>query len=250
MEWDGIEDIKRLLKEKHIVQRERTPIDIILYAVFLYLGGLSLKGVKTRLIGITRSRTAIWKWVQKFGNAVKGKLADNLPSVIIADETMLQVKDMHLWFWYAIDPETRKIVHWKITWNRTNTVCKKFFQEIEQIYGKKADLVVTDGGPWYKILPRIGWSHETISGGIRSYVERMIETVKDRTRLFDNYFPSKHTWVAGHVKRWMDLFLFYYNWIRSHMTFQYNSPILAKRGIVIVSEYERFLYALREVVLC
>ncbi|HEC89387.1 MAG TPA: hypothetical protein ENI44_02260, partial [Thermoplasmatales archaeon] len=60
MEWDGIEDIKRLLKEKHIVQRERTPIDIILYAVFLYLGGLSLKGVKTRLIGITRSRTAIW----------------------------------------------------------------------------------------------------------------------------------------------------------------------------------------------
>ncbi len=87
MEWDGIEDIKRLLKEKHIVQRERTPIDIILYAVFLYLGGLSLKGVKTRLIGITRSRTAIWKWIQKFSNAIKGRLADNLPSVIIADET-------------------------------------------------------------------------------------------------------------------------------------------------------------------
>ena len=30
------------------------------------------------------------------------------------------------------------------------------------------------------------------------------------------------------------------------MTFQNNSPILAKRGIVIVSEYERFLYVLRE----
>ena len=106
----GLRILKDFKEEKHIVQRERTPIDIILYAVFLYLGGLSLKGVKTRLIGITRSRTAIWKWVQKFGNAVKGKLADNLPSVIIADETMLQVKDMHLWFWYAIDPETRKIV--------------------------------------------------------------------------------------------------------------------------------------------
>jgi len=247
----GLRILKDFKEEKHIVQRERTPIDIILYAVFLYLGGLSLKGVKTRLIGITRSRTAIWKWVQKFGNAVKGKLADNLPSVIIADETTVSSERLCIYgFGMLLIQKTRKIVHWKITWNRTNTVCKKFFQEIEQIYGKKADLVVTDGGPWYKILPRIGWSHETISGGIRSYVERMIETVKDRTRLFDNYFPSKHTWVAGHVKRWMDLFLFYYNWIRSHMTFQNNSPILAKRGIVIVSEYERFLYVLREVVLC
>ncbi len=143
---------------------------------------------------------------------------------------LFQVKDMHLWFWYAIDPETRKIVHWKITWNRTNTTCKKFFQEIEQIYGKKADVVVTDGGPWYKILPRIGWSHEAISGGIRSYVERMIETVKDRTRLFDNYFPSQYVWVAGHVKRWMDLFLFYYNRIRGHMTFNDKFPYTSQEG--------------------
>jgi len=83
----GLKILKDFKEEKHIVQRERTPIDIILYAVFLYLGGLSLGGVKTRLFGITRSRTAIWKWIQKFGNAVKGKLADDLPSVIIADET-------------------------------------------------------------------------------------------------------------------------------------------------------------------
>jgi len=87
MEWDGIEIVKKLMKQKGIVLRERTPIETMLYALFLYLGGLSLKGVKTRLIGITRSRTAIWKWIQKFSNAIKGRLADNLPSVIIADET-------------------------------------------------------------------------------------------------------------------------------------------------------------------
>jgi transposase-like protein len=114
---------------------------------------------------------------------IQNHLADDLPAVIIADETMLQVKDMLVWFWYAIDPETRTIVHWKIGWNRTNS--KKFFQEIEQRYGKKAEVVVTDGG--HKILPRIGWSHEAISGGIRSYAERVTETVKDRTRLFDHY---------------------------------------------------------------
>ena len=115
MKWDGIEEVKRLLKEKHIVQRERTPIDIILYAVLLYLGGLSLKGVQTRLLGYTRSRTAIWNWLQKFSMLIQDHLADDLPAVIIADETMLQVKDMNLWFWYAIDPETRMMVHWKLS---------------------------------------------------------------------------------------------------------------------------------------
>lgn len=250
MKWDGIEEVKKLLKEKHIVVRERTPVEIILYAVFLYLGGLSLKGVKTRLLGITRSRTAVWKWIQKFSILLRGRIADDLPEVIIADETCLQVKDMNLWFWYALDPETRKIVYYKITWNRTNLSCKKFFQELEKQYGKQPELVVTDGGKWYNILQRMGIPHEVVSGGIRSYVERVIETVKDRTRMFDNYFPSRHVWVAGHVKRWMDLFLFYYNWIRSHMTFNDNSPILAKKGIVIPTEYERLLYVLSEVVLC
>ena len=250
MKWDGIEEVKKLLKEKHIVIRERTPVETILYAVFLYLGGLSLKGVKTRLLGITRSRTAVWKWIQKFSILLSDRITDDLPRVIIVDETNLQVKDMNLWFWYAIDPETRKIVYYKITWNRTSPTCKKFFHGLEKQYGKQPELVITDGGKWYNILQRMGIPHEVVSGGIRSYVERVIETVKDRTRMFDNYFPSKYVWVAGHVHRWMTLFLFYYNWIRSHMTFNDNSPILAEKGIVIPSEYERLLYVLREVVLC
>ncbi|MEM0492939.1 MAG: DDE-type integrase/transposase/recombinase [Candidatus Thermoplasmatota archaeon] len=165
MEWDGIEIVKKLLKEKHIVIRERTPIETQLYGVFLYLGGLSLKRVKTRLLGITRSRTAIRTWVQKFSGLIKEKIADELPEVVIADETPLQVKDMNLWFWYIIDPKTRKLIYFKITWNRTNHACKKLFSEIEAIYGKKPRLVITDGGPWYHILPRLGISHEIVSGG-------------------------------------------------------------------------------------
>ena len=196
MKWDGIEEVKRLLKEKHIVLRERTPIEIILYAVFLYLGGLSLKGVKTRLLGINRSRTAVWKWIQKFSILLRGRIADDLPKVIIVDETNLQVKDMNLWFWYALDPETRKIVYYKITWNRTSPTCKKFFQELEKQYGKRPELIVTDGGKWYNILKRMKIPHEVVSRGIRSYVEGVIETVKDRTRMFDNYFPSQYVWVV------------------------------------------------------
>lgn len=39
-----------------------------------------------------------------------------------------------------------------------------------------------------------------VSSGIRNYVERFIETIKDKTRAFDNYFP---------IKRWMGHFYTY-----------------------------------------
>ena len=126
MDWDGIETVKRLLKEKHIVLRERTSIETMLYAVFLYLGGLSLKGVKTRLLTVDRSRTAIWKWIQRFGILFTNRIADDLPDVIVADETLLQIKEMKVWFWFAIDPDTRKILHFRISWNRTNYACRCF----------------------------------------------------------------------------------------------------------------------------
>ncbi|WP_456475316.1 hypothetical protein [Candidatus Pyrohabitans sp.] len=32
--------------------------------------------------------------------------------------------------------------------------------------------------------------HEVISGGIRNYVKRIIETIKDRIRVFDKYFRA------------------------------------------------------------
>ncbi|HEC76750.1 MAG TPA: hypothetical protein ENI33_05790, partial [Thermoplasmatales archaeon] len=66
---DGMQLLKYLLKEKCIVIRERTPVEIILYSVFLYLCRLSLRDVAMAIrIFIKRSRTAIWKWLQKFGS--------------------------------------------------------------------------------------------------------------------------------------------------------------------------------------
>jgi len=32
-------------------------------------------------------------------------------------------------------------------------------------------------------------AHEVVRGGVRNYVERFIETLKDRARSFDKYFP-------------------------------------------------------------
>ena len=114
------------------------------------------------------------------------------------------------------------------------------------MYGYLPSVAITDGGSWYLVLRRYGIEHKVVSGGIRNYVERLIETVKDRTRVFDNYFPSKR-WNIEHVYRWLNLYAFYYNWIRGHMTLYGLSPVFYERGVDIKNEFERFTIALREV---
>jgi hypothetical protein len=58
-------------------------------------------------------------------------------------------------------------------------------------------------------------------------VERQIETLKDRLREFDNYFPHKESGYVGllyvvrnnysHVINWLHAFAFFYNRLRKHM---------------------------------
>ena len=52
--WDGTESLKQFLKEKGIVRRERTPIDVMVYAVYLYLLGASLSRVADAIENICR----------------------------------------------------------------------------------------------------------------------------------------------------------------------------------------------------
>jgi len=249
-EGDGVQLLKYLLKEKCIVIRERTPVEIILYSVFLYLCRLSLRDVAMAIcIFIKRSRTAIWKWLQKFESILENKIADKMPDIVVIDETSLQIGDMNFWFWFVIDPENRKVVFFMISRSRTNIACRNLIYKMWKMYGKLPSVAITDGGPWYLILKRYGIDHEIVSGGIRNYVERVIETIKDRTRVFDNYFPSKR-WKIRHVYLWFSIYIFYYNWIRSHQSLSNNSPVFYQRNIKIDNEYERFILALQEVLQC
>jgi transposase-like protein len=250
MQRDGMHLLKCILKEKGIVIRERTAVEIILYSVFLYMCRFSLRDVvKAIHIFVKRSRTAVWKWLQKFGKALKECIADEMPDVVIMDETTLKVGDTRFWFWFVIDPKSRKIVYFMISRSRTNLACCKLIHKLGKKYGKLPQVVLTDRGPWYLILERYGITHEIVSGGLRNYVERVIETVKDRTRVLDHYFPSKR-WKLQHVEIWMSLYIFYYNWIRSHQSLLGNSPIFFAKGLQIENEHERLIIALQEVLQC
>ena len=59
--------------------------------------------------------------------------------------------------------------------SRTNLACKKLLRGIQRMYGYLPSVAITDGGPWYLVLRRYGIEHKIVSGGIRNYVERLIE---------------------------------------------------------------------------
>ncbi len=92
----GLHRIFNILEEKSIVIRERTPKEVVLFGLLLYLKGLSFRSVADIFsqCEVTVSHVAVWKWIQKFGSTVKDVLFSqngSIPRVIVVDETCIQV---------------------------------------------------------------------------------------------------------------------------------------------------------------
>ncbi len=84
----GLRILKDFKEEKHIVQRgEDTYRYHTIRCVSLSRWSLTERSKNTTYWYNKKSNRYLEIVFKKFGNAVKGKLADNLPSVIIADET-------------------------------------------------------------------------------------------------------------------------------------------------------------------
>lgn len=121
-----------------------------------------------------------------------------------------------------------------------------FLKGMARKYGKKPEWIITDGGIWYNYaLRRLGINHKIVSGNIRNYVERQIETLKDRLKVFDNYFPHKESGYVGllyvrrdnysHVINWLCAFTFFYNRLRRHMSLCGRTPEQYIREVLCLS---------------
>lgn len=56
-------------------------------------------------------------------------------------------------------------------------------------------------------------------GGEHSYVERFIESLKDRLRGFDICFPRLSLKKYGSAISWIGAWSAFYNYVRTHLTF-------------------------------
>lgn len=228
-----------LLRKKDIVRRKRTPPELILWALFLYVSGASFRRVRDLLAHrCRRSHVAVWKWTQRIGSSLAGMFHHgSLPDVIVVDETPFMEGRRECYVWIAIDPVTRAVVYVALTQVRNVFMARGFFQAIRQAYGRFPKKVLTDGGCWYPwALRRLGIEHQVVRGGVRSYVERFNETLKDRARPFDKYMPCSLTCDLKHVLHWTRLVVFHYNWVRPHLSRDNRPPWDMFRG----SPWRRF----------
>lgn len=94
------------------VLRERTPPEIQLYSIYLYLSGLSLRQTARTLeaLGISRSHEAVRQWVRRLASKAQQLILKDRARVAVVDENAVNVGGKQAWLWLAIEPERRAVL--------------------------------------------------------------------------------------------------------------------------------------------
>jgi putative transposase len=110
--------------------RNRTYTIVVMYSLYLYFLGLSLRNTSKALVIFKdnkRSHVSVWNWIQRFAEfpIYKRKRI----SAFIIDETNIQIGNQHFWLWIAIKPVYKTILGIYISNQRTN-VCSREIHHI------------------------------------------------------------------------------------------------------------------------
>jgi putative transposase len=125
--------------------RNRTSTIIIMYSLYLYFLGLSLRNTSKALDIFDdekRSYVSVWNWIQKFGSCQIYKR--KRVSAFIIDETIIQIGNQHFWLWICIEPIHKTILGIHISNERNMFVAENFIRSLVEKYGRHT--VYTDGG--------------------------------------------------------------------------------------------------------
>ena len=192
-------------------KRNRTSAKDIGYALYLYFLGLSYRNTSKALSRfIRRSHVSVWKWVQHY-KPERISFKRRKISKFIIDETQIKVGQDYFWIWVAIEPIDKVILGTYISLERNMLIAEEFLHSMINKYGKHP--VSTDGGTWYPQACRfLKIKHRLHSSYEKSIIERTIQSIKDRTESFDDYFPcTKRKCKLQHIRNWFNLFVGCYN---------------------------------------
>jgi putative transposase len=126
--------------------RNRTPLQIIGYGLYLYFLGLSFRNAAKALSFlhlVKISHVSIWNWIQKY----KPKKSNKKKKIneFVIDEMAVKVGSELIWLWVAIEPKDRAILSFEISKERNMLVAsERFLSYIIKEYGEHS--VSTDGG--------------------------------------------------------------------------------------------------------
>ena len=96
--------------------------------------------------------------------------------------TLIKAGSDYVWLWVAIEPRNKMILGIRISLERNMLVAEQFIQSLIRKYGKHN--ISTDGGTWYPQACRfLNVEHHVHSPLEKSFIERTIQYIKDRTEL-------------------------------------------------------------------
>jgi putative transposase len=167
-------------------ERKRASTVIVMYSLYLYFLGLSLRNTSKALVIFRdkkRSYVSIWNWIQRFGSSQIYKR--KRLSAFIIDETVIQIGNHNFWLWLCIEPVHKSVLGIHISESRNMLVAKNFIRSLVSKYGRHT-VYTDDGGTWYpeacKILRLKHYLHLPSE---KSLIERIMQYFKDRTESFD-----------------------------------------------------------------
>jgi putative transposase len=214
-------------------ERNKTSNYIVMYSLYLYFLGLSLRNTSKALVIFRedkRSYVSVWNWIQRFGSCQIYKR--KRVTAFIIDETIIQIGNKHFWLWFCIEPVHSSVLGIYLSEERNMLVAEKFIRSLVSKYGKHT--VYTDGGTWYdEACNVIGLKHYLHSSLEKSLMERVNQYLKDRIKCFDDYYPCiRNECNLFHVYNWIQFFVSMYN----DITFEnYFINELNDRGEYILS---------------
>ena len=107
-------------------ERNITSNIIVMYSLYLYFLGLSLRNTSKALIIFKddkRSYVSVWNWIQRFADypIYKRKRV----TAYIIDETVIQIGSQHFWLWFCIEPVHSSVLGIYISEERNMLVVEK-----------------------------------------------------------------------------------------------------------------------------
>jgi putative transposase len=193
-------------------ERNRTSSKYVYYALQLYSSGLSLRKTSERLsnVHIRRNHVSIWNWIQRYKPKRIFQSRRTISEFII-DETLIKAGSNYVWLWVAIEPRNKMILGIRISIERSILVAEQFIQSLIRKYGRHN--ISTDGVTWYPQACRfLNVEHHIHSSIEKSFIERTIQYIKDRTECFDDYFPCMRiNCKLAHIMNWLVLFVDMHN---------------------------------------
>ncbi|QCS45078.1 IS6 family transposase [Natrinema versiforme] len=171
-----------------VVERERTPRQLLELGIRLHLAGLSLSNTVRELekFGVKRSRKAVYEWVHKCDLQPED---DAKPNHVALDETVIQLDEHRYWLYTAVDPETNKILHIRLHSTTTTALTERFLQELTEKHALDDTVFLVDGATHLQTaLRRSGLRFRYEKHENRNASERVFREIKRRTSSFSNCF--------------------------------------------------------------